>query len=82
LESVFCFFVLMQSELLKSEIFFMFEKIKKISWKIICSVSYAIKNELENNFLCFIFFFKFTKKNRDKIWKMKMLKEDKIEKKI
>jgi len=77
LESVF--FVLMQSELLKSEIFFMIEKIKKISWKIIFSVSYVIKNKLENNFLWF--FFWSLLKNRDKIWKMKMLKEDEIEKK-
>jgi len=59
----------------------MFDKIKKISWKIIYSVSYAIKNELENNFLCFIFFWSLLKKNRDKIWKMKILKEDQIEKK-
>jgi hypothetical protein len=59
----------------------MFDKIKKISWKIICSVSYAIKNELENNFLCFIFFWSLLKKNRDKIWKMKILKVDQIEKK-
>jgi len=77
LESVF--FVLMQSELLKSEIFFMIEKIKKIIWKIIFSVSYVIKNKLENNFLWF--FFWSLLKNRDKIWKMKMLKEDEIEKK-
>jgi hypothetical protein len=60
----------------------MFDKIKKINWKIIFSVSYAIKNVLENNFLYFIFFLNFTKKNRDKIWKMKMLKEDEIKKKI
>jgi hypothetical protein len=59
----------------------MFDKIKKISWKIICSVSYTIKNELENNFLCFIFFWSLLKKNRDKIWKMKILKVDQIEKK-
>ena len=57
----------------------MIEKIKKISWKIIFSVSYVIKNKLENNFLWF--FFWSLLKNRDKIWKMKMLKEDEIEKK-
>ena len=32
-------------------------------------------------FYALFFFLKFTKKNRDKIWKMKILKEDQIEKK-
>jgi hypothetical protein len=48
----------MESELLKNELFFFLclTISKEMSWKIFFGVGYTIKNELENNFSCFIFF--------------------------